>query len=81
MTQIELDAARASLRIPRLMEKLVDNVGRIARPSGIDWEERRYELAKAAMEGIANIDYEPKIVAKAAVRFADAVIEELQKER
>ena len=47
MTQIEMDAARASLRIPRLMEDLVAQVGAIAKkPTRIYWDQRRYEVAK-----------------------------------
>lgn len=52
----------------------------------IDWEQRRYELAKAAMQGLlcAPIveDIEPnptpKELARMAVRNADAVIKQLK---
>lgn len=53
----------------------------------IDWEQRRYELAKAAMQGllcapiVEEIDPNPtpQELARAAVRNADALIEELKK--
>lgn len=54
----------------------------------IDWEQRRYEIAKAAMVGeltapiIDGVDSNPSItdVAKWSVMLADALIEELIKE-
>lgn len=53
----------------------------------IDWEQRRYELTKAAMQGMmASISPEKftlriseVAVAKASVEYADAVIKELKK--
>lgn len=53
----------------------------------IDWEQRRYEIAKAALVGqlaspiIEGIDPNPPMpqVAQWAVKFADALIEELKK--
>jgi hypothetical protein len=53
----------------------------------IDWEQRRYELAKSAMQGllcapiVEGIDPNPTPLelAKAAIRNADALIEELKK--
>lgn len=44
----------------------------------IDWEQRRYELAKSAISGVAASDYSEELVAKFAVRYADAVIRELK---
>lgn len=60
----------------------------------IDWEQRRYELAKAAMQGILSDEEEvgyacseatykdevPKAVARFAVAYADALINELKGE-
>lgn len=57
-----------------------------------NWEQRRYELAKAAMQGILsnekevdNVYYEakykeniPKTIARFAVDYADALINELK---
>lgn len=53
-----------------------------------DWEQRRYEIAKAAMVGqlaspiIEGVDPNPSMqdVCIRAVKFADALIEELRKE-
>lgn len=56
--------------------------------SAIDWEQRRYEIAKAAMQGILCAlvveggDPNPTpwgLTARAAVRNADALIKELKK--
>lgn len=54
----------------------------------IDWEQRRYEIAKSAMQGILcapiveGIDPNPTPweLARMAVRNADALIKELEKE-
>lgn len=50
----------------------------------IDWEQRRYEIAKEVLPliiGDTVIDYLDVVeVAKAAVRLSDALIEELKKE-
>lgn len=52
----------------------------------IDWEQRRYELTKAAMQGMMaaisperfTVRIDEKAVAKASREYADAVIEELK---
>lgn len=47
----------------------------------IDWEERRYEVAKAAMVGLMaghNAIYESKRLASVAIEYADALITELK---
>lgn len=57
------------------------------KPKQIDWEQRRYEIAKAAMVGelaspvVEGIDPNPSItdVAKWSVMLADALINELKK--
>lgn len=54
----------------------------------IDWEQRRYEIARAAMVGdlafpvVEGVNPNPDMtdVCKRAVRFADTLIEELKKE-
>ena len=43
----------------------------------IDWEQRRYEIAKHMLS--YNVHYTPKILAEKAVSFADALIEVLKK--
>lgn len=48
----------------------------------IDWEQRRYETAKAAMIGLMaghNAIYEAKKLAPMAIEYADALIDELKK--
>ena len=43
----------------------------------IDWEQRRYEIAKHMLS--YNIHYTPKELAVKAVSYADALIKELKK--
>lgn len=52
--------------------------------NGIDWEQRRYELAKAAMQGRVsaldknfNFDAMIRPIANDSIKMADAVIKEL----
>lgn len=48
----------------------------------IDWEQRRYETAKAAMIGLMaghNAIYEAKKLAPMAIEYAEALIAELKK--
>lgn len=55
---------------------------RISCNSEIDWEQRRYETAKAAMIGLMaghNAIYEAKKLAQKAIEYADALIAELKK--
>lgn len=69
------------------MEAVIE-MNRRQRNSEIDWEQRRYEIAKEMMPVIykqcvevlklgQSVKYED--VAKGAVRFADLLIEELKK--
>ena len=52
--------------------------------STIDWEQRRYELAKAAMQGFCSNPHEQimsadsNIVAEWSIGFADSLIEKLK---
>lgn len=52
----------------------------------IDWEQRRYELAKAAMQGFCSnsqkqfINVDSSIIAKLSICFADALIKKLKEE-
>lgn len=55
--------------------------------SGIDWEQRRYELTKAAMQGRVsaldkNFNYSAVMpsIAKDSIKMADAVIKALRKD-
>lgn len=52
----------------------------------IDWEQRRYELAKAAMQGFCSnsqkqlVNIDSNIMAKLSICFADALIKKLKEE-
>lgn len=52
----------------------------------IDWEQRRYELVKAAMQGFCSnsqkqfINVDSSIIAKLSICFADALIKKLKGE-
>lgn len=70
MTQIEMDAYRSQIRAHNAITNTLSNT---------DWEQRRYELAKAALTGIAESGTSEEWIAFRAVRLADAVIKELRK--
>lgn len=52
----------------------------------IDWEQRRYEIAKAVMQGFCSnsqkqfiiINVDSSIIAKLSICFADALIKKLK---
>lgn len=54
--------------------------------SAIDWEQRRYELAKAAMQGLLNatsverftLRIRPSSIAEASLEYADELIKKLK---
>lgn len=52
----------------------------------IDWEQRRYELAKAAMQGFCSnphqqiMDADSNMVAEWSIGFADSLIKKLKGE-
>lgn len=58
------------------------NVGNLV----IDWEQRRYELAKSAMQGFCGnshqqiMDADSNMVAELSIGFADALIKRLRGE-
>lgn len=55
---------------------------RISRNSDTDWDQLRYETAKAAMVGLMaghNAIYEAKKLAPLAIEYAEALIAELKK--
>lgn len=60
------------------------NIEIIQLGSSIDWEQRRYELAKAAMQGFCSnphqqiMDADSNIVAEWSIGFADSLIKELK---
>lgn len=68
------------------MELGFDEVEILQEPaSGIDWEQRRYEVAKELMKGFASnphdmcVDADCKTLAAWSVKGADILIEELKK--
>lgn len=77
MTQIEMDVARSTLRKNKAVVDSIENV---------DWERRRYEIAKDALCAII-VRYNENYLedywesAKEAVRYADALIEELNTDK
>ncbi len=65
-------------------------INRRMRDSEIDWEQRRYEIAKEMMPVayqesrnilLRGVDVDKKDIAQAAVEFADMLIAELQKKK
>ena len=72
MTNIEMDVARSTIR----MNKAVAD-----RLQEIDWEQRRYEIAKDYAVGLMTsewFDGEAEDACSAGVRLADKLIEELK---
>lgn len=52
--------------------------------SNIDWEQRRYEIAKAAMQGLLSNSTNDDVIenyVNVSVKLADALIEELKKKK
>ena len=72
MTEIALRATSASIRANKAIADHLEN---------IDWEQRRYELAKAAMQGYlaSSMSTTVKHLAESSVIMADAIIDELKK--
>lgn len=75
-----------SVRLSRKAKKTIPDIKPIpAINPQIDWDERRYEIAKEIMKGLASnpneqmIDAEMKTLARWSVGGADALIEELKK--
>ena len=72
MTNIEMDVARSTIRMNKAVADHLQD---------IDWEQRRYEIAKDAfiMYGRLYPDATPNACAFDAVNAADALIEELKR--
>lgn len=83
MTNIELDVARSTIRMNKAVADHLQD---------IDWEQRRYEIAKEVLPFCTkeadnfckyrhsyNDKPVKKIAAETAVQLADALIEELKK--
>lgn len=81
MTQIEMEAARSTVRKNKAVAEYYESQNAIY--NCIDWEQRRYEIAKDVYP-IACHDMNPseskEAPAKAAVELADILIAELKKE-
>lgn len=71
MTKIEMQAMDAVIGIHREMKKANE----------IDWEQRRYEIAKEVFLNLKNSLNPYKEDAKNAVEIADMLIAELKKEK
>lgn len=72
MTNIELDEKRSSIKA---------NNAITSKLTTIDWEQRRYEIAKDVLAAVLNAkSYYPqeKEAAELAVIYADALIKELK---
>lgn len=73
--------------VARLTKEKRNGIIATDKPKQIDWEQRRYEIAKAAMVGrlaspvVEGIDPNPSMqdVCIWSVKFADALINELKK--
>lgn len=80
LTKIEMQYMDAVIGIHKEMRK--------ANERGVDWEQRRYEIAKDTLQGILNgftatkedIEDNSEPLTKCAVYLADALIAELKKE-
>ena len=80
LTKIEIKYMDAVIGIHKEMRK--------ANERGVDWEQRRYEIAKDTLQGILNgftatkedIEDNSEPLTKCAVYLADALIAELKKE-
>lgn len=72
MTNIEIDVARSTIRMNNAVTDHLQE---------IDWEQRRYEIAKEILPYCVEKSHSilAKVCASSAVAFADALIEELKK--
>lgn len=70
MTKIEMQAMDAVIGIHREMKK----------SNEIDWEKRRYEIAKDCVAVLMRNEITLEDAAKISVEQADALIKELKKE-
>lgn len=76
MTPLEIQAANAQIKMSREVSNILDNL-----KDSIDWEQRRYEIAKDVYTVLLGQSNELTYMQKAenAVRRADALIEALKK--
>lgn len=82
MTNLEIQAANAQINMSRDVSNILDNL-EANHPTSIDWEQRRYEIAKDVfchhMLGSQVPTTESKV--QIAVELADRLIEELKKKK
>lgn len=81
MTQIEMDVARSTVRKNKAVSEYFENQNAVH--DCIDWEQRRYEIAKELFPSIIqNIDLEDTLGAAvdATIKLTDLLIYELKKE-
>lgn len=80
MTALEIRAANAQISMSRDVSNILDNL-KDNHLTSIDWEQRRYEIAKDVYCTLLGQSNELTYIQKAenAVRRADALIEALKK--
>ncbi|MBQ7683028.1 MAG: hypothetical protein IJT48_00955 [Bacteroidaceae bacterium] len=81
MTQIEMDVARSTVRKNKAVAEYYENQNAVH--DCIDWEQRRYEIAKELFPSIIqNIDLEATLgsAVDATIKLTDLLIDELKKE-
>lgn len=90
MTNLEIQAANAQINMRRDVSNILDNL-KVNHPTKIDWEQRRYEIAKAVLSNPQMIESTRRTVDSytytvndidktigKAVAIADKLIKELK---
>lgn len=90
MTNLEIQAANAQINMSRDVSNILDNL-EANHPTSIDWEQRRYEIAKDVFchhmldsqvpTTEANGGWQLAAKVQIAVELADRLIEELKKKK
>ena len=82
MTNLEIQAANAQINMSRDVSNILDNL-EANHPTSIDWEQRRYEIAKDVFCHHMLDSQVPTTESKVqiAVELADRLIEELKKKK
>ena len=81
MSQLEMDVARSTVRKNKAVAEYYENQNAVH--DCIDWEQRRYEIAKELFPSIIqNIDLEATLgsAVDATIKLTDLLIDELKKE-
>lgn len=71
MTNLEIQAANAQINMRRDVSNILDNL-KTNHPTSIDWEQRRYEIAKDVLCGMIAAGKSGDV--RDAVQVADALI-------